>query len=108
MDSPVTHRNCGIAFSPIRSIELHPRRGVTSIAKGPFQQQPELERGPDGVPNERAALDNARRVAFSYTKFARDCELLFREFLGAPETLTLAAAMGPEARPLGRPTLPDL
>jgi hypothetical protein len=41
----------------------------------------ELGTGTDGAYKVRCCLENARRLAFPFTKFARGCELLFQECL---------------------------
>jgi hypothetical protein len=50
----------------------------------------ELETGTDGAYRVRCCLENARRLAFPFTKFARDCEVLFQESLDQPDMLTPA------------------
>jgi hypothetical protein len=42
------------------------------------------ENGPDGAYRVRCCLENARRVVFPFTRFAHDCEMLFRESSTSP------------------------
>ena len=53
----------------------------------------EIEKGSDGAYRVRCCLENARQLAFPYTRFASDCKALFIESLDEPEPLTLTAIM---------------
>jgi hypothetical protein len=50
----------------------------------------EIEKGPEGTTRVSIPLEHARQVEFPFTRFAHDCEMLFRESLDQPDTLTLA------------------
>jgi hypothetical protein len=54
----------------------------------------EIEKGSEGITNVTICLEHARQVAFPFTKFAHDCEMLFRESLDKPETLTFTGLLG--------------
>ena len=59
----------------------------------------EIDKGREGITDVRSCLGNGRRVAFPFTMFAHDCEMLFRESLDQPDTLTLAQTRDQKRRP---------